>query len=59
MPTHPADFVLGQPVLLYIEGTTYRSTITARWFDPDVLDWFYEVAGLAGCEIPAYEVHPA
>ena len=46
-------------MLLYIEGTTYRSTITARWFDPDVLDWFYEVAGLAGCEIPAYEVHAA
>lgn len=57
MPTHPAEFALGQPVLLYLEGQECRSVIIRRWFDPDVLDWFYEVAGLAGCEIPVYEVH--
>jgi hypothetical protein len=58
MPTHPAEFVLGQPVLLYLEGQECHSTITARWLDPDAGDWFYEIAGFAGCEIPAYEVHP-
>ena len=57
MPTHPAEFAVGDAVKLYLEGYICHSTITARWFDPDVLDWFYEVAGFAGCEIPAYEVH--
>jgi hypothetical protein len=57
MATHPAEFALDQSVLLYLDGQECRTRITARWFDPDAGDWFYEVAGLAGCEIPAYSVH--
>jgi hypothetical protein len=57
-PTYTAEFDLGQPVVLYLEGTTYRGTITQRRFDPDAGDWFYRVSGLPTCEIPAYEIHP-
>ncbi len=59
MPTYPAEFALGQSVLLYLEGVTYRSTITRAYWDAAIEDWLYQVAGLAGCEIPAYEIHPA
>jgi hypothetical protein len=59
MPTYLAEFEIGQLVVLYIEGQEYRSTITRAYWDAGAEDWFYQVAGLAGCEIPAYEVHPA
>jgi hypothetical protein len=58
MPTPDAEFVLGQPVVLSLDGQGCYSTITARWFDPDANGWFYEVAGLANCEIAAHELHP-
>ena len=59
MPTYPAEFAIGQPVLLYLEGQTYRSTITRAYWDTGVEDWLYQVAGFAGCEISANEIHPA
>jgi hypothetical protein len=59
MPPYPAEFALGQPVVLYLEGQTYRSTITRAYWDAGVEDWLYRVAGLPDCEIPAYEIHPA
>ena len=58
MPTYASEFALGQPVLIYLEGVTYRSTITRAYWDAGAEDWIYQVAGLPGCEFPPYEVHP-
>jgi hypothetical protein len=59
MPTSPAKFALGQPVVLYLEGRTCRSTITRAYWDAAAQGWLYQVAGFAGCEISANEIHPA
>jgi len=40
MPTYPAEFEIGQPVVLCIEGQEYRSTITRAYWDAGAEDWF-------------------
>lgn len=57
MPTYEPEFALGQPVLLYLDGQPCHTTITRRFWDADIEDWIYQVSGLAGCDIPAYEIH--
>jgi hypothetical protein len=59
MPTYPAEFALGQPVTIDIEGTTYRGTITRAYWDAAAQGWLYQVSGLPHCEISANEIHPA
>ncbi len=59
MPTYPAEFAIGQPVVLYLEGVTYRSTITRAYWDVAQDAWIYQVSGLPHCEISANEIHPA
>ena len=59
MPTYPAEFALGQPVRLYLEGQRCETTITQRRFDPDEEIWLYKVAGFAACDIPADDLFTA
>jgi len=53
MPTSPAQFALGQPVLMFLDGQRCETTVTQRRFDPDKGIWFYKVRGFNACDIPA------
>jgi len=59
MPTYPAEFALGQPVLMFLDGQPCYTTITQRRFDPDEGIWFYKVRGFNACDIPADDLFTA
>jgi hypothetical protein len=57
---HPAEFELGQPVLMFLDGgQQVSSTVTQRRFDPDLGCWIYRVAGFKNCDIPADDLFTA
>ena len=59
-PTYPAEFVLGQPVLMFLDNNQEcRSVITQRRFDPDAGCWFYRLRGFKDCDIPADDLFTA
>jgi hypothetical protein len=53
MPAYPAEFALGQPVLMFLDGQRCETTVIQRRFDPDAGCWFYKVRGFNACDIPA------
>jgi hypothetical protein len=59
MPTYSAEFAIGQPVKMFLDGQECRTTITQRRFDPDEEIWLYKVKGFAACDIPADDLFTA